>query len=367
MHGGSSCVRRRNAAPRPGAAGCTWTAVPGARGFVAGLPRLDDLGRAAVGEADLVHHRRAERQRRARPSPGCRRRAKRRCSGRRQTIDPAARRERNSSGHDRAADVEPHGAVRRDGAGQHVGLADEAVDEQAGRPVVDLGRRRELLQPAGRQHGDAVRHRQRFLLVVGDEDRRRAGQALDALDLDLHVEAQVLVQRRERLVQQQDCRLHRQRAGQRDALLLAARQRARQPRRRGGPAARGPACAPPRAVAPPRPRRARPARRRRCRRRSCAGTARSSGTRCRPAGGWAAAGRSRLPPTTTCPAVCAHQPGDDPQQRRLAAAGRPEQRHQLAAANVERHRVHRRRAGVTMGDAVQQQRLAGRRGNAHRR
>jgi chromate transporter len=47
------------------------------------------------------------------------------------------------------------------------------------------------------------------------------------LDLDLHVEPQVLVERRERLVEQQDLRLDRERAGERDALLLPARELAR--------------------------------------------------------------------------------------------------------------------------------------------
>ena len=52
--------------------------------------------------------------------------------------------------------------------------------------------------------------------------------ALQALDLDLHVEPQVAVERGERLVEQQDRRLHGERARQRHALLLAARELARQ-------------------------------------------------------------------------------------------------------------------------------------------
>ena len=52
--------------------------------------------------------------------------------------------------------------------------------------------------------------------------------ALEPLDLDLHVEPQVLVERREGLVEQQDRRLDRQRARQRHALLLAAGELPRQ-------------------------------------------------------------------------------------------------------------------------------------------
>jgi hypothetical protein len=49
-----------------------------------------------------------------------------------------------------------------------------------------------LLEPTLVEHGDAVGHRQRLLLVMRDDQRRGARQVLDALDLDLHVEAQVL-------------------------------------------------------------------------------------------------------------------------------------------------------------------------------
>ncbi len=49
-------------------------------------------------------------------------------------------------------------------------------------------------------------------------------RALQAAQLHLHLVAQLLVERRERLVQQDDLGLHHQRAGQRDALPLAAGQ-----------------------------------------------------------------------------------------------------------------------------------------------
>ena len=50
---------------------------------------------------------------------------------------------------------------------------------------------------------------------------------MDALDLDLHLLAQVLVERAERLVEQQDIRIEDEPARQRHALLLAAGQFAR--------------------------------------------------------------------------------------------------------------------------------------------
>ena len=45
-----------------------------------------------------------------------------------------------------------------------------SVDEQRLRRVVDFGRRRNLLDRAARHHRDAVGHRQRLFLVVGDQD-----------------------------------------------------------------------------------------------------------------------------------------------------------------------------------------------------
>jgi hypothetical protein len=57
---------------------------------------------------------------------------------------------------------------------------------------------------------------------VGDVDEGDADLALDALELDLHLLAQLEVQRAERLVEQQHLRAVDDRPGQRDALALAA-------------------------------------------------------------------------------------------------------------------------------------------------
>ena len=117
---------------------------------------------------------------------------------------------------------------RGDLAAEQVGRADEAVDEQGLRPVVDRDRRIELLDLALVHHGDAVGDAHRLVLVVRHQDGGEAERALQALDLDLHVEPQVAVERGERLVEQQDRRLDGERAGERHALLLAARELARQ-------------------------------------------------------------------------------------------------------------------------------------------
>jgi hypothetical protein len=105
-----------------------------------------------------------------------------------------------------------------------VGLADEAGDEHGRGPVVDLGRSADLLDVAGVHDRDAVTHRQRLLLIVGDVDERDAELTLDALELELHDVTQFEVQRTERFVEQQGARIVDQGAGQGDALLLAAGQ-----------------------------------------------------------------------------------------------------------------------------------------------
>ena len=105
---------------------------------------------------------------------------------------------------------------------EHVRDADEAGDELGRRALVDLGGRADLLDLALVEHGEAVAHRQRLLLVVRHVDERDADLALDALELDLHLLAQLEVERAERLVEQQHARAVDDRAGERDALALAA-------------------------------------------------------------------------------------------------------------------------------------------------
>ena len=88
--------------------------------------------------------------------------------------------------------------------------------------VVDLLGRADLLDPALVHDRDPVAHRERLFLVVGHVDERDADLALDALELELHRLAQLEVERAERLVEQQRARVVHERAGERDALLLAA-------------------------------------------------------------------------------------------------------------------------------------------------
>ena len=106
---------------------------------------------------------------------------------------------------------------------QEIGFPYEVRDEAVCGVLVDLPRRADL-QDAPRGHDrDAIRHRQRLLLVVGDEDEGDAGLVLHALELDLHLLAQLVVERGKRLVEEKHLGAGRQRAGKGDALRLAAR------------------------------------------------------------------------------------------------------------------------------------------------
>ena len=124
---------------------------------------------------------------------------------------------------DHIARGKPHAAcINR--AGQKVRLANERGDKPVHRLCVNVARGADLLDFAGAHHPDAVAHRQGFFLVMGDEDEGDSGFKLQALQLDLHFLAQLQVQCRQRLVQQQHLGLRGQRAGQCHALLLAAGQ-----------------------------------------------------------------------------------------------------------------------------------------------
>ena len=116
---------------------------------------------------------------------------------------------------------------------EHVGGADEVGDEPVGRVLVDVAGPADLFDAAVVEHGEPVAQRERLVLVVGDDDEGDADLALNGLELDLHLLAQLEVERAERLVEQQHAWPADERAGQRDALALAARQLGRAARRRG--------------------------------------------------------------------------------------------------------------------------------------
>ncbi len=78
--------------------------------------------------------------------------------------------------------------------------------------------------PPSTEDRDSVAHLDRLVDVVGDEDHRLADLAVEPPQLVLQPEARDRVERAERLVHQQHGRVCRERAGEPDALALAAGQ-----------------------------------------------------------------------------------------------------------------------------------------------
>ena len=74
------------------------------------------------------------------------------------------------------------------------------------------------------EDGHAVAHRERLFLVVRDVDEGDAEVLLERLQEHLHLLAQLQVERAERLVEQQHRRRVDDRARERDALALPARE-----------------------------------------------------------------------------------------------------------------------------------------------
>ena len=97
-------------------------------------------------------------------------------------------------------------------------------------PVVQLGRRRALLEPPVAHHGDPVGDRQRLLLVVGDEQGGDAELLLQPADLLAQLVSRTLASSADSGSSSSSTRGRRgERAGQRDPLLLAAGQLVRVP------------------------------------------------------------------------------------------------------------------------------------------
>ena len=157
--------------------------------------------------------------------------------------------ERRQLGGDRGvlealgADAEDHGAVGRaqgrgDGKAElaeadvavldggldqvHGGRADEAGDEDVARLEVEALGRVDLQDLARAHHGDAAAEGHRLDLVVRDVDGRDAEPLVELRERRAHADAELRVEVRERLVEQEGLRLARDRAAHRDALALAA-------------------------------------------------------------------------------------------------------------------------------------------------
>ncbi len=95
--------------------------------------------------------------------------------------------------------------------------------------LVDLPRAPDLLDLAAVHDCDPVGHRKCLVLVVGHVHERRPQLVLDPLQLELHLLAELHVQRAERLVEEECRRLIHERPRQCHPLLLPAGELARPP------------------------------------------------------------------------------------------------------------------------------------------
>ena len=238
----------------------------------------------------------------------------------------------------------------------HLGREDVRGAEEAGG---ELGLRRfehsggapHLLDPALVHHRDPVAHRQRLLAVVGDEDEADPELALEALELHLHLAAEVGIERRQRLVEQQHLGLQHQGAGEGHPLPLAAAELVRPAFLQAGqPHHRQRLADLPRLLSS---------------RQTLIGQAEADvlldgqvgeeGVLLedhvdRPLVG----GHPRhvLPLDADRPGARRLEAGDHPQQRGLAAAARPQQREQLAAADGQGDAVDRDHLAEALGDVL---------------
>src|SRR6516225_9000830 len=108
-----------------------------------------------------------------------------------------------------------------------VARADETGDEFRARTLVDVLGRARLLDLARVHHRDNVGGGHRFRLVMGDVDRGVAVLVVQAAHLEAHLLAQIGIEIRERLVEEERLGLDDEGARKRHALLLAARELAR--------------------------------------------------------------------------------------------------------------------------------------------
>ena len=128
----------------------------------------------------------------------------------------------NRAGFER--NLEPVRRVGRDHALKQVGFTDKRGHELTCRRLIDLLGGTDLLQDAVVHNRDAVAHGERFFLVVRHVEERDVELTLEALELELHLLAQLEIERTQRLIEQQDLGTVDQGACDGDALLLAAGQ-----------------------------------------------------------------------------------------------------------------------------------------------
>ena len=108
-----------------------------------------------------------------------------------------------------------------DRALEQVGLADEVGNEPAGGPLIDFLGRANLEQLAVVHDGNAVAHRERLFLIVGDEHEAHPQLALERLEFALHLLTELEVESAERFIEEKHLGFVDERPRERHPLLLA--------------------------------------------------------------------------------------------------------------------------------------------------
>ncbi|KAG1255290.1 hypothetical protein G6F65_016700 [Rhizopus arrhizus] len=234
----------------------------------------------------------------------------------------------------------------------HAGVADEVGHFHVGGPAVDGVGVGELQQVAARHHRDAVGECHRLDLIVRDVDEGGLQRAVQALELHPHVRAQLGVQAGQRFVEQEQVGVAHHRAADGHALALSARQliglavQHRFHAQQAGGAVHARAHFGHRHLL-------------HAQRKAdvlAHGHVRIQRDALEHHGHVAPVGRHLVHAPVGDADLTARgrvQPGDHVQRGGLAAAGRPEQHHELAVADVQVQRAHGLEVGIGLLDALQ--------------
>src|SRR6185437_12761174 len=106
----------------------------------------------------------------------------------------------------------------------HWWLSDKPGDELVGWAAINFGGCAELFNFAGAHHRESVGQGQSFDLIMRDVEKGPADATLKLLQIGPQCGAQLRIQIRQRLVQQNDTRFADQRPRERDSLPFASRE-----------------------------------------------------------------------------------------------------------------------------------------------
>src|SRR4029079_16794165 len=90
--------------------------------------------------------------------------------------------------------------------------------------LVNLLRRADLFESAAVHHGNTVRERHRLRLIMGYIENGERELFLQRAKFEAHLLSELSIEVRERLIEQQNCRLINERPRQRDPLMVTAGQ-----------------------------------------------------------------------------------------------------------------------------------------------